>query len=152
MTSWGVFFVCFFFSIVVCDDREIVWRFFDASAYPRPEFKVTTVGLTVRSFNLMANLHLSLLLGFDGSETVHPPSFSSRGFLDVDFIFLIQFVVIHIFNVVVDQTHFLCVRFSPETYYCLFCTWVSLDISKQLRGSRPSPAAHQNTCAASRCK
>lgn len=30
--------------------------------------------------SLTANLHLWLLLEFDGSETVHPPHFSSKGF------------------------------------------------------------------------
>lgn len=79
-----------------------------------------------------------------------------KGFLGCGFFFfLILFDVIHVFNVLVmlfDQTHFLCVRFSSETYYCLFCTELSLDISKQLRGFRPSPAAHQNTALLSCCK
>lgn len=98
-------------------------------------------------FNSLGNFHLSLLSGFDGSETVHPPHFL-QGVRDVDFTFLTPSVVIHIFNVSVmsfDQTHFLCVGFSSETCYCLFCTEYLLDISKQLRGSRPSPAAHLNT-------
>lgn len=98
-------------------------------------------------FNSLGHFHLSLLLGFDRSETVHPPHFL-QGVRDVDFIFPTLFVVIDMFNVLVmsfDQTHFLCVRFSSETCYCLFCTEYLLDISKQLRGSRPSPAAHLNT-------
>lgn len=39
--------------------------------------------------------------------------------------FRILFVVIHIFNVLImlfDQANFLSVRFSCETYCCLFCT------------------------------
>lgn len=36
-------------------------------------------------FKLMANSHLSFLLGFDGSETVHPPPFL-QGVWDVYFI------------------------------------------------------------------
>lgn len=67
---------CFF--IVVCDDR---CEAFDASAYPRAEFKSDVLGGKKAEWclTLLANVHLSLLLGFDGSETVHPPHFSSRG-------------------------------------------------------------------------
>lgn len=67
----------------------------------------------------MANLHLSLLSGFDGSETIHPPIIF-KGF-GIGF-FLIIIVIIHISNVLIMlfyQIHFICVRFSSETYHLL---------------------------------
>lgn len=150
MRSWGVLFFLFFFfycclwrqgngvtllTQVHIPTQSLKWRL-------REREKKKRNGSV---FNLMANL--TLLSGFDGSETVHPPSFSSRGLGWVFFFFLILIVVINISNVLVmlfNQTHFLCVRFSSETYYLLVLHWVSLDISKQFRGSRPSPA-HQST-------
>lgn len=50
-----------------------------------------------------------------------PPHFL-QGVWDGFFFFLILIVVINISNVLVmlfNQTHFLCVRFSSETYYLL---------------------------------
>lgn len=77
-------------------------------------------------FSLTANLHLSLLLEFDGSETVHPPHFSSKGF-GTWFYFLMFVVITSWLSCLI--THFLCVRFW--NLLLLVLHWVSLDISKQ---------------------
>ncbi len=153
MRSWGVFF------IVVCDGREIVWRFWRKCISPVQSLKWRLRGgkkaewgffckIDSSVFNLMANLHLSLLLGFDGSETVHPPHFLQGVSGCWFFFFLILFVVTHIFNVSVmlfDQTHFLRVRFSSETYTACFALSISRYLQAIAGRPRPSPAAHQST-------
>lgn len=143
---------CFF-------NRRLWWQgnsvtLFDA--YPRAEFKSDVLGgkkgYFVKDwvFNVMANSHLSLLLGFDESETVHPPHFLQGGCV---FFFLILCCNSHhLMLCCLIKSTFLCVRFSSETYYCLFCTEY-LSISPSSCGiSRTVSCCAPEYCAASRCK
>lgn len=150
MRSWGVFFLFFF--IAVCDDREIngvtlltqvhiptqslKWRLLGGK---KPKW--VFVWLTVQSLAWRQICICRFLGGFDGSETVNPPRFL-QGVLG--FCFLVSDSVccnsyLQCFGYVVWSNPLsTCQVFSWNLL--LFLHWVSLDISKQLRGPQTSPA------------